>query len=123
MGSDEGNAPKTTLILSGQARIPKGLSENQVIQVVIELNGDNHEVTNVSVHPSLDVVQNFLRRAMIGINLETGFTPLLETIQNRMNHRSKMGILTALKDLMKGFHQAQNPDAPLPLRNLDEYQW
>jgi hypothetical protein len=117
------DTPKRTLIVSGQARVPKALSANQVIQVVAELDAASNEVINVNVHPSPPIIQKFLHRVMIGIRLEAGLNEVLDAIEHRLIHPSKAGIITALKDLFREFEKAGNVHAPHSVRRVDGYKW
>ena len=96
---------KQTIILSGQARLPKNLSAEEVIQIIIEMNPDTDEIIDVSCSPCSSVIDKFLRKLMTGKSMESGPADLLEAIENRFHHRSQKAILTALRDLFREYRE------------------
>ena len=112
-----------TLVLGGQARLPKELSSGEVFQVVVELDPDTVEVLEVSFAPCLPVIEKMLRQLMIGMNLETGVNDLLNEIEQRLHHKSKKAVMTAIKDLVREYREYMYRPSKPPENRLEGFQW
>jgi hypothetical protein len=96
-----------TLIVGGQARLPKELSTEEVFQVVVEVERDTHKVLEASFSPCLPVIEKMLRALMIGVRLDTEAMNILETLEQGLYHRNKRAIMTAIKDLVREYKEYQ----------------
>ncbi len=94
---------KASLIISGQARLPKDLFPQAVFEVVIEVDRDSGDILDASVGPCLPVVTNFLNRLIIGTNFKAGVKDLLEAINLRIHSRNKKAILAAIRDAIRNY--------------------
>jgi len=101
------SSPKRTIVLGGQARLPKELSTGEVFQIVVELDLATGEVIDASFGPCLPVVEKMLKHYMMGINLETETPDVLKVIEQRLSHKSRKAILTAIKDLLREYREYQ----------------
>ena len=111
------------LVLGGQARLPKELSAGEVFQVVVELDPATVEVLEVSFAPCLPVIEKMLRQLMIGMNLETDVNDLLDEIEQRLHHKSKKAVMTAIKDLFREYREYKYRASKPPEKRLEGFQW
>ena len=101
-----------TLIIGGQARLPKELSPGTVLQLVVELDQKENKVIDVSCSPCVPVVEKALKCLILGVNLETDLDIVLAGIEKRIIHRGKKAMSTAFKDLVREYKEFKNPTAP-----------
>ncbi len=105
---------RPTLVLGGQARLPKDLSTGILLQVVVELDPDRNEVLDACCSPCVPIIERLLKQLIVGINLETEIDVVLEGIEKRLHHRSKKAVSTAVKDLLREYkeynYQASKPE-------------
>lgn len=94
-----------TLIVGGQARLPKELSTGEVFQVVVEVDRDTSKVLEASFSPCLPVIEKMLRQELIGVSLDTEASSILETIEKRLYHRNKRAVITAVKDVVREYKE------------------
>ena len=94
-----------TLIIGGQARLPKELSTGEVFQIIAEVDPERSEVLDVSFSPCLPVLDKMLREIVVGANLEMESSRLMEIIEERLHHRSKKAVITAIKDLAREYKE------------------
>ncbi len=94
-----------TLIVGGQARLPKELSTGEVFQVVVELDQNTNKVLEASFSPCLPVIEKMLRQQMIGMSLDAEEHHILESIEQRLHHRNKRAVITAIKDLVREYKE------------------
>ncbi len=99
------NRKGNTLIIGGQSRLPKDLSQGESLQVIVELDTETGQILDVSFGPCLPMIQNFLRDFMIGINLEADAENLLEVIRQRFHHRSQKAFIAAIRDLLREYNE------------------
>ena len=114
---------KATLVLGGQARLPKELSTGEVFQIVVEMNPETNEILEVSCGPCVPIIEKFVRELLIGVNLEADLSDLLEAVDKRLHHRSKKAVSTAVKDLVREFREYKYRDTKQKDRRLEEFQW
>lgn len=112
---------RPTLILGGQARLPKELSTGTVFQLVVELDFERNEVLDVNCAPCLPLIERFLKQAMTGMNLEEDMETLLEGIEKRLIHRSKKAVSTAIKDLVREYREYKHGPTPGQERRYTDY--
>jgi hypothetical protein len=112
-----------TLIIGGQARLPKELSVGEVFQVVVELDPTKVEVLDVSFTPCVPVIEKMLRQLMIGMKLETDLNQVLDEIEQRLHHKSKKAVMTAIKDLVREYREYQFRKTQKPGNRLEGYQF
>jgi hypothetical protein len=96
---------QTTLVVGGQARLPKELASGGVFQLVVELDPKKGEIIEMSCAPCLPVVEKVLRELLVGIKLETEHDIVLEGIERRIIHRGKKAMSTAVKDLVREYRE------------------
>lgn len=112
---------RPTLILGGQARLPKELSTGTVLQVVVELDVERNEVLDVNCAPCVPLIEQFLKQSMTGMNLEQDTDTLLEAIEKRLVHRSKKAVSTAVKDLVREYREYKHGPPPGQERRYSDY--
>lgn len=94
-----------TLIVGGQARLPKDLSTGEPLQVVVELDSNTNKILDVSFGPCQPVLQNFLVGVLKGTDIEADTESVLDTITKRVRHRSQKAILAAIRDLAREYNE------------------
>jgi len=94
-----------TLVIGGQARLPKELSPTEVFQVVVELNVERGEIVDCSFKPCLPTIEKILKKIMIGANLEKQGGEILEAVEKQLYHRSKKAVISAIKDLFREYRE------------------
>jgi len=102
---------KETLVLGGQARLPKELSTGEVFQIVVEMNPETKEIFEVSCGPCVPIIEKFVREVLIGVNLEVDLNDILEVVDRRLHHRSKKAVSTAIKDLVREIREYNYRDS------------
>jgi hypothetical protein len=112
---------RPTLILGGQARLPKELSTGTVLQIVVELDVERNRVLDVNCSPCIPLIEEFLKQSMSGMNLEQDMETLLEAIEKRLVHRSKKAVGTAVKDLVREYREYKHGPAPGQERRHSDY--
>jgi len=96
-----------TLKLGGFSRLPKELSAGEGLQVIIELDLGNFKIMDCSWNPCFPVVEDFLKKMMIGIHIENDFDTLLAAIEQRLILKSKRAFIAALRDLKRCYQEYQ----------------
>ncbi len=114
---------KHTLILGGQARLPKEISTGQVFQVVVELDPEENRVIRASFAPCPSVIEDFLKQMIIGVNLETQLNDVLVAVEQRLQLRSKKAVLTAIKDLDRAYREYRYGSPRSQNERLDVFKW
>ena len=103
-----------TLMIGGQARLPKELSLGEVFQTVVELDPSTNEVLDASFSPCSPIIERMLKQMMIGINLTTEVAGLLDTIEKRLHHRNKKAVITSIKDMAREYREYQDRKKAIP---------
>lgn len=97
-----------TVVIGGQARLPKELYPEGVFQVVAEINPETGKILDAEFSPSGQVISKVLREWLIGASLPDGLESVLEVIEQRFFHKGKKAVLTAVKDLGREFREYKN---------------
>ena len=117
------SSEKETLVLGGQARLPKELSTGEVFQIVVEMNLKTGEISEVSCGPCVSIIEKFVKELLTGVSLETDLNKVLEEVDKRLHHRSKKAVSTAIKDLLRELREFKNRDTKQQDRHLEGFQW
>lgn len=115
------NSESPTLIVGGQARLPKDLSTGEPLQVVVELDSNTNQILDVSFGPCQPVLQEFLIGILKGTNIETDTEMVLDAITKRVRHRSQKAILAAVRDLAREYNEFKYGVPKGPQENLTAY--
>jgi hypothetical protein len=103
-----------TLIVGGQARLPKELTEAEVFQVIAEVEAATGKVLAVEIAPSSPLILEMLRQLLIGVSLKNDVHALLQEIEQRLFHRAKKAVIVATKDMAREYRESQAPK-PIPI--------
>ena len=103
-----------TLIVGGQARLPKELSEAEVLQVIAEVEAATGKVLAMEIVPSAPLILEMLRQMIVGVSLKNDIHGLLQEIEQRLFHRSKKAVIVAVKDMAREYRESQAPK-PIPI--------
>lgn len=93
------------MVIGGQARLPKELSEHAVLIILAKVAVQTGEILEVECSPSLDLVHGVLREAALGKKVPEDLELILNEIEGRLIFKGKRAILTAIKDLFREFHE------------------
>ncbi|HUK57226.1 MAG TPA: DUF3870 domain-containing protein [Nitrospiria bacterium] len=96
-----------TFIFGGQARLPKELSAVEVFQVVAHIDVPTAKVVEVDFMPCPPLIVGMLRQMMVGMSLQNDVNDLLVEIEQRLFHKSKKAVITAIKDLVREYREYQ----------------
>jgi hypothetical protein len=90
-----------SIVIVGQARLPRGLFEQEILQLIVELDSGDGRIMEMAVTPSLPLVEKFLRRQMIGLHLVSGTPSLIRYVQEGLIYRGSKAILAAMTDVVR----------------------
>lgn len=103
-----------TLIVGGQARLPKELTEAEVLQVMAEVDAATGKVLAVDIVPYAPLILEMLKQLLVGVSLRDDMHSLLQEIEQRLFHRSKKAVIVAVKDMAREYRESQAPK-PIPI--------
>jgi hypothetical protein len=95
------------LIFGGQARLPKELSAAEVLQAVAEVEISSGKVLAVEFNPCPPLIARMLKQMMVGMSLQNDVSDLLTEIEQRLFHKNKKAVITAIKDLFREYREYQ----------------
>jgi hypothetical protein len=95
------------LIFGGQARLPKELSADEVLQVIAEVEVSSGKVLAVDFNPCPLLIARMLKQMMVGMTLQNDVSDLLSEIEQRLFHKNKKAVMTAIKDLLRETREYQ----------------
>jgi hypothetical protein len=101
-----------TLIVGGQARLPKEITEAEVFQVIAEVDEGTGKVLAVEIAPNSPLILEMLKQMLVGISLRNGVANLLAEIDQRLFHRAKKAVIVAVKDMAREYRESQAPKLP-----------
>ena len=101
------NYKEKTLIFGGQARLPKELSAAEVFQVMAAVELDTGKVVEADFTPCPPLIMRMLKQMMVGMSLQNDVSDLLNEIEQRLFHKSKKAVITAIKDLVREYREYQ----------------
>ncbi len=96
-----------TMVFGGQARLPKELSNNEVLQAVVEIELSGGKVLEAEFSPCPELITGFLKKLMIGMTLPDDAEDLLQLIEQRLYYKGKKAVITAIKDLVREYKEHQ----------------
>jgi hypothetical protein len=108
-----------TLVIGGQSKLPRELFGQEILQMEVELDIQDGQIIEISVTPSLPVVDRFLRKRMIGLHLESEIETARSTIQKELIFRGRKAILSALSDIVRQYGEYERPLASAPENQSD----
>jgi len=94
-----------TFIFGGQARLPKELSAVEVFQVIAHVEVATGKVVEVDFMPCPPLIIGMLKQMIVGMSLQTDVNDLLVQIEQRLYHKSKKAVITAIKDLVREYRE------------------
>jgi hypothetical protein len=103
-----------TLIIGGQARLPKEITEAEVFQVIAEVDEATGKVLEVEIAPCAPLILELLKHLLVGVSLKNDVHELLQEIERRLFHRAKKAVIVAVKDMTREYRESQAPK-PLPI--------
>jgi hypothetical protein len=103
-----------TLIIGGQARLPKELTEAEVLQVISEVEETTAKVLAVEMVPNSPLILEMLKQLLVGVSLKNDMHPLLLEIEQRLFHRAKKAVIVAVKDMAREYRESRLPK-PVPI--------
>lgn len=89
-----------TIFITGYARIPQGITANQLYRVLgvgLEVNPQSEEITDADCTLATSVGRDFFRKLVIGYNLRHGVEPLVEVFESRYFGSARKAIIAALR--------------------------
>jgi len=95
------------LIFGGQARLPKELSAAEVFQVIAEVESTSGKILEVEFSPCPLLIARMLKQMVIGMSLQNDVGDLLREIEQRLFHKNKKAVITAIKDLFREYREYQ----------------
>jgi hypothetical protein len=96
-----------TLLFGGQARLPKELSAAEVFQVMAAVELDTGKVLETDFTPCPPLIMGMLKQMMVGMSLQNDVNDLLNEIEQRLFHKCKKAVITAIKDLFREYKEYQ----------------
>ena len=103
-----------TLIVGGQARLPKELTEAEVFQVISEVEAATGKVLEIEISPVSPLILELLKHLLVGVSLKNDVHALLQEIEQRLFHRAKKAVIVATKDMAREYRESQAPK-PIPI--------
>lgn len=102
-----------TLLFVGQARLPKGISESERVQVVMEIDPGTKKVLDAGCIPCHPLVERVLKEILIGMrmNEEEEVARVFEEVSTRLHSRVTRAITTALHDICRRYQERVPPGA------------
>lgn len=94
-----------TFVFGGQARLPKEISAIEVFQVIAHVEVATGKVVEVDFMPCPTLITGMLRQMMVGMSLQSDVGDLLVQIEQRLYHKSKKAVITAIKDLVREYRE------------------
>lgn len=96
-----------TLLIGGQARLPKELSAGEVLQAVAEVELATGKVLDADFLPCPPLIVGMLKQLMIGMALPDDVNDLLHEVEQRLFYKGKKAVITAIKDLAREYREYQ----------------
>jgi len=110
-----------TLIVGGQARLPKDITEAEVFQVMAEVEAGTGKVLEIEIAPGSPLILEMLKNLLVGVSLKNEMQELLQEIDRRLFHRAKKAVAVAVKDMAREYRESQAPKPLYPPSTLDPY--
>ncbi|MBI3812785.1 MAG: DUF3870 domain-containing protein [Nitrospirae bacterium] len=101
------NFKEKALIFGGQARLPKELSADEVFQVMAVVDVETGKVIEADFTPCPPLIMAMLKQMMVGMSVQNDVNDLLVEIEQRLFHKSKKAVITAIKDLVRECREYQ----------------
>ena len=101
-----------TLIVGGQARLPREISEAEVFQVIAEEEAATGKVLEVEIAPRSLLILELLKQLLVGVSLRNDVHERLQEIERRLFHRAKKAVIVAVKDMAREYRESQAPKSP-----------
>ena len=103
-----------TMLVGGQARLPKELDEAEVLHVIAELDVATGKVLEVEIIPCPALIASLLRPILIGFSLRDDLSAVLHEIEQRLFHKCKKAVMVAIRDMVWEYRESQSPKRPPP---------
>lgn len=108
---------KNTILVGGQARLPKELSENVVLLVMAILEKSTGKILEVECIPCMNLIQKLLADILLGKNIPEDLETILNELDDRLIYKGKRALMTAIKDLTREYQdqkfQTTDPKQPV----------
>jgi hypothetical protein len=95
------------LIFGGQARLPRELSATEVFQAIAVVETSSAKVLEVEFSPCPPLIARMLKQMMVGMSLQNDVSDLLTEIEQRLFHKNKKAVMTAIKDMFREYREYQ----------------
>ncbi|HEY5648015.1 MAG TPA: DUF3870 domain-containing protein [Nitrospiria bacterium] len=96
---------KNTIVVGGQARLPKELSDNIVLTVLAKMETATGKILEVECLPCMKLVQDLLGDVVLGRNIPDDLDAILNELEKRLIFKGKRALMTAMKDLAREFQE------------------
>jgi hypothetical protein len=96
----EGVSGGNTIFITGYARIPQGITANQlykVLGIAVEVETETGEIRDADCTLATTVGKRFFRELVVGYNLEAGVEPLVRMFEDRYYGSAKKAVIAALR--------------------------
>ena len=99
------SSTKNTIVVGGQARLPKELSANVVLTVMAVLERSTGKILEVDCQPCMNLVKGLLGDILLGKNVPDDLEMILSAMDDRLFFKGKRALMTAIKDLSREFQE------------------
>jgi hypothetical protein len=101
MGSGlAGSMELRTIFITGYARIPEGITANQLYKVLgigVEIDPKTEVIIDADCTLATAVGKSFFRRLVVGYDLSAGVEPLVQRFERRYHGSAQKAIIAALR--------------------------
>jgi len=95
-----------TILLTGYARLPAGITASKVSDVVgvaVEVEAATGRIVGAECTLSTELARDFFRRLVVGFSLDGEFSQIVRTIERRYHGSAQKALVTALKTVLEKF--------------------
>jgi len=95
-----GTTESRTIFITGYARIPEGITANQLYKVLgigVEIDPRTEVIIDADCTLATTVGRSFFRRLVVGYDLSGGVEPLVQRFERRYHVAARKAIIAALR--------------------------
>lgn len=101
---------KNSVIVTAYSKAPKNTvmyENNKMMGMVLEIDAETHEIIDVEVTVITDLVKNFFKKILIGINLVDELDVAIERIEDSYITATQTAMVIALKNCRQRYCDAK----------------
>lgn len=96
-----------TVIVTAYSKAPQNTSmyeNNKVYGLILEIDRASHLIINAETTVMTDIVKNYLKKILVGVNFKEDISPIIEIIKLNYHAPSQNAMIVALKVAHQRYH-------------------